>query len=80
MFSIVGELSTILGKMSKLELGHLKITFDLTCLTLPADEEVVSSRRSHMKRMYSSSSMSGYTSSSGSDGEETVDRSSFTYM
>lgn len=76
---ILGELATILDKMSKIELGDLKITFDLTCLTLPTEEEMSSPRKPHVKRMLSSSSVGG-NSTESSDGEETVDRSSFSYM
>ena len=72
-----GELGSILDRMeSEIELGDLKITFDLNCLTLPVDVEETSPRRPAFNRMSSEFSVSG-NSDSGSDTGETVDRSSF---
>lgn len=69
MLYILGELSAILEKFSKVGLNDLKITFDLNCLTLPAELDYVSPRKPSMLRMFSNSSIT-QGSSSGSDVED----------
>ncbi|KAL4236752.1 KICSTOR complex protein szt2 [Mactra antiquata] len=72
----IGELQSVLEKFSTVGLNELKITFDLNCLTLPADVDYTSPRRPSMLRMFSNSSITLGSTSSGSDLEDNTDRGS----
>ncbi|XP_052774284.1 KICSTOR complex protein SZT2-like isoform X2 [Mya arenaria] len=76
----LSELSTILDDLkSGFQLGDLKITFDLNCLSLPGEVEEPSLRRPGMQRMFSTSSVGAHSDTS-SEATETVDRSSFSHV
>ena len=55
----------MLEEFSELDLGDLKITFDLNCLTLPTDLEISPPKKPSFMRMFSNSSI-GVQSPNGS--------------
>lgn len=63
------ELTAVLAEFTELDLGDLKITLDLNCLTLPVDLESLPPKKPSFMRMFSNSSLTGQ-SPTGSVTEE----------
>ena len=55
----IDDLQAVLEEFTDLDLGDLKITFDLNCLTLPVDLETLPPKKPSFMRMFSNSSITG---------------------
>ena len=64
--SFIGELTAVLEDFRDIDLGDLKITFDLNCLTLPTDLEISPPKKPSFMRMFSNSSFNNVQSPTGS--------------